>query len=54
MFRTDVGNKSMGDVLTDADLMRRSTSADVVGARDVEPSWCDRIRNDELTVYGKS
>ena len=35
MLKTGVGNKSSGDVLAGADLMRRSTSAGVVGTRDV-------------------
>ena len=35
-MRTDVGNKSSGDVLAGADLMIRSISAGVVGAGDVK------------------
>ena len=35
-MRNDVDNKSKGDVLAGADLMRRSTSAGVVGMRDVK------------------
>ena len=34
-LRTDVGNKYSADVLVGADLMRRSTSAGVVGTSDV-------------------
>ena len=34
-MRTVVGNKSSGDVLAGADLMRRSISAGVVGTSDV-------------------
>ena len=35
-MRTNVGNKSSGDILAGADLMRHSTLAGVVGTRDVK------------------